>query len=126
MYRFLNPNPISARVGDCVVRAVSIVTDQTWEEAYCGIASVGLDMADMPSSNNVWGAYLRQRGWRRDLIPDHLSEEYTVADFAIDHPEGSYVVATSGHVVAVVDGIYYDTWDSGREIPLYYWYKEGR
>lgn len=28
MYRFLNPNPISARVGDCVVRAVSIVTDQ--------------------------------------------------------------------------------------------------
>ena len=29
----------------------------------------------------------------------------------------------SGHVVAVIDGNYYDTWDSGDKIPIYYWYK---
>ena len=29
-----------------------------------------------------------------------------------------------GHVVTVQDGKYYDTWDSGNEIPVYYWEKE--
>lgn len=26
-----------------------------------------------------------------------------------------------GHVVCVQDGFYWDTWDSGQEIPVYYW-----
>lgn len=24
----------------------------------------------------------------------------------------------------VIDGVYYDSWDSGREVPLYYWQKK--
>lgn len=36
---------------------------------------------------------------------------------------GRYLLALDQHVVAVVDGDYYDTWDSGNEIPIYYWMK---
>ena len=39
----------------------------------------------------------------------------------MDNPEGVYVVGLDSHVVAVIDGIYIDTWDSGNEIPIYYW-----
>ena len=39
---------------------------------------------------------------------------------AFDHPKGIYVVATGSHVVAVVNGDYYDSWDSGDEIVAYY------
>ena len=47
-----------------------------------------------------------------------------MADFAAEHPSGTYILALSGHVVCVMDGDYYDTWDSGGEVPLYYWRKE--
>ena len=81
-------------------------------------------MGDMPSSNAVWGAYLRSKGFRREIIPDTCPECYTVADFAAEHPRGEYILALSGHVVCVEDGIIFDTWDSTGQIPLYYWFKE--
>nr|DAW82566.1 MAG TPA: hypothetical protein [Caudoviricetes sp.] len=37
-----------------------------------------------------------------------------------------YVLALSSHVVCVEDGTYFDTWDSGSEIPLFYWAKEDK
>ena len=46
---------------------------------------------------------------------------YTVEDFCIDHPHGVYVLGCDGHVLTVVDGLYYDSWDSGGEVPIYYW-----
>jgi hypothetical protein len=39
-------------------------------------------------------------------------------------PEGEYLLSIAGHVVYAEDGRYYDTWDSGGEIPHYYWKKE--
>ena len=38
-------------------------------------------------------------------------------------PDGTYILAMATHVVAVVDGDWLDTWDSGDETPLYYWQK---
>ena len=70
-------------------------------------------MGDMPSANAVWGAYLRGKGFVRQIIPDTCPDCYTVADLAL-----------SGHVVCVINGDWIDTWDSGGEIPLYYWHKE--
>ena len=89
-----------------------------------GVAIQGYMMRDMPSANHVWGAYLRSRCFDRDMIPNSCPDCYTVADFAAEHPEGTYILALSGHVVCVQNGDWIDTWDSGGEIPLYYWHKE--
>ena len=48
----------------------------------------------------------------------------TVEEFCRDHPQGTYILAIDGHVVCAVDGDYLDTWDSGEEVPMYYWEKE--
>lgn len=85
---------------------------------------MGFEMFDMPSSNRVWGEYLKSRGYERFVIPNTCPDCYTIRDFCIEHPKGKYLVATGVHVVAVVDGDYYDTWDSGGELPIYYWRKE--
>lgn len=124
MYSAYNPNPMGARVGDCTVRAISRATGEGWDTVYCGLCVEGLRLCDMPTANHVWGAYLRRHGFRRRALPDDCPDCYTVADFCRDHPHGTYVLAISGHVVCVADGIYYDTWDSGSESPAYYWYKE--
>lgn len=124
-YAEYNPNPAGKSVGDCTVRAISKALDQTWEETYAGICLQGFEMKDMPSSNAVWGAYLRRNGFRRYVIPDTCPDCYTVEDFAIEHPRGTYILALSGHVVCVRDGDWHDTWQSGNEIPLYYWERNG-
>lgn len=123
-----NANPVNNRVGDCVIRAISKATGNTWEETYTKIALQGFLMSDMPSANRVWMAYLKKIGFKKYLIPDTCPDCYTVQDFCIDHPVGIYVLwvdgQQNGHVVCVVDGNYYDTWDSGNEFPIFYWRKE--
>jgi hypothetical protein len=47
-----------------------------------------------------------------------------VEDFCKDHPKGIYVLGTGTHALTVVDGNYIDVWDSGQEIPIYYFTKE--
>lgn len=123
MYIDYNANPIGNRVGDCTIRAISLALGQDWELTYSGIAVEGYKLCDMPSANHVWGAYLRSKGFRRNIIPDECPDCYTVEDFCADHPKGIYILALASHVVAVIDGDYYDTWDSGNEIPIYYWQK---
>lgn len=121
MFVYTNPNPSKKLVGDCVIRAVSIVLDQTWLETYDGITAVGRELRDMPSSNAVWDAYLRDKGYVKHVIPDTCPECYRVTDFCWDHPSGDYLLATGTHVIAVLNGDYYDTWDSGDEVPIYFY-----
>lgn len=124
MFKYYNPNPAGKHVIDCTVRAISLIAGLSWEDAYLELAAFGAKLYDMPSSNAVWGAYLRSIGFRRYAVQNTCPDCYTLQDFCVDHPVGTFVVATSGHVVAVVDGDYYDTSDSGYEIPIYYWRKE--
>ena len=119
-----NPNPIRNSVGDCVIRAISKVTNQDWDTTYLGIALQGYIVKDMPSSNMVWGGYLYSKGFNRYVIPNTCPDCYTVKDFCEDNPRGTFLLATGTHVVSVIDGNYYDTWDSGDEVPIYYWRKE--
>ena len=121
MYVFYNPNPSGKRVGDCVIRGISKITGQDWETTYIEIAVQGFMLYDMPSSNNVWAEYLRKKGFRRYVIPDTCPNCYTVKDFCKENQGGKYLLATGSHVVAVVNGKYYDAWDSGDEIPIYFW-----
>ncbi len=124
MYVFYNPNPAGRMVGDCSVRAVSKALNTDWETAYTLIMMNGYMMGDMPSSNSVWGAVLRESGFYRENIPNECPYCYTAEDFCIDHPKGTYVLGFGNHVATVKDGDLYDSWNSLQEIPQYYWYKE--
>ena len=110
-FQSFNPNPRAAKVGDCAVRAVAKALGIDWYQSYVELASEGLTQCDMPSANNVWGAVLRRHGFRRAAIPG-------------EYPNGIYVVALKNHVVAVENGVLYDTWNSMDENPIYFWRRE--
>ena len=122
MYRYYNPNPTGREsVGDCSVRALSKALGIPWEDAYAKLAVNAFRMGDMPSANSVISATLRMNGFYRENLPNFCPDCYTIRDFARNNPVGVYVLGTGQHVVCVKDGDYYDTWDCGDEIPLYFW-----
>lgn len=116
-----NANPISNRVEDCAIRAVAVALDIPWDDAFDLIAHNAKAMGAVMHQNVVFGSVLRQHGFKRYIIPNTCPDCYTIRDFAADHPQGTYVAGTGSHVVAIKDGNYIDTWDSGDEIPIYYW-----
>lgn len=118
-----NENPTGRFVGDCAVRAVSLALRTTWEKAFELLAGNAYQMGDMPSSDSVWGATLRQYGFKRKAVHNTCPDCYTVGDFAADHPRGTYVLKTDQHVTTVIDGDIFDSWDTSDEIPQYYWTK---
>ena len=124
MWKQYNPNPAGRSVGDCSVRAVAKALDTDWETAYAKIAAAGFNMGDMPSSNSVWAAVLRQNGFYRENIPNECPDCYTAEDFSVDHPRGIYVLGFGNHVATVVDGVLYDSWNSSQEVPQYFWYRK--
>lgn len=124
MFVLSNPNPNGSYVEDCVIRAISIATDKQWNEVYINVALQGFIMKNMPSVNKVWGNYLSSIGFANYLLPNTCPNCYTIRDFCRDNPVGIFILATGSHVVAVKDGDYYDTWDSGDQMPTSVWRRE--
>lgn len=122
MYVHFNENPCGINTGDCVVRAISIATGKAWYQVYAGLCVQGRFMCGFGNFNEVWSAYLLYLGFNRHGLP--YNPNYTVADFAKDHPHGTYILGTGKHAVCVKNGDVIDSWDSRSEIPRYYFVKE--
>lgn len=128
-----NDNPFGLDVGDCVIRSISLALNYNWFMVHDELCFLSRKMADMPSSNRVWKQYLANKGYREYHAQNSCPNCLTVDKFAKTHPNGRYVlstceytkandnlIVTGTHVVAVIDGDYYDTWDSGADVPLSY------
>lgn len=120
MYQYYNPNPCGKNANDCVIRAMCCMFGRRWDDVYIDICAEGVRMCDMPSTNSVWSSFLRKHGCKRFSIPDG----YTIKEYVLDHPEGVFILSTGTHVVCAKDGTYYDSFDSGSEIPEYVFRKE--
>lgn len=133
MFIRLNLNPYGLDNGDCVVRAISLALGYNWYMVHDELSFLSRKMADMPSSNRVWKQYLIGLGFREYMAQNTCPNCLTVEKFARTHPRGRYIlstceyvranseiIVTATHVVPVIDGNYYDAWDSGGDVPLSY------
>ena len=120
MWIYANPNPCRQEEPDCVVRAISIATGKTWRKVHRDLCLMSSENCTMPSVNWLWEMYLKKNGFRKFLLPESCPECVTVREFAMRFPEGTYVIGTGSHAVCVIDGDWYDTWDSGDETPTYF------
>lgn len=120
MYKAYNPNPEFRRTEDCTVRAVAKAFGVDWLTAYDWLVEEGRKVYDMPRANHVWMGFLEHQGFRLYAIPYTCPDCYLLRDFAADHPRGEYIVGDGRHVVTVIDGDWYDTWNSGDMAPTFY------
>lgn len=124
MWIYCNPNPCRAEEPDCVVRAIAIAEDRSWDEVHWDLCLLSHIKCTMPSVNWLWGLYLKRHGFERFHLPESCPECITVREFARRYPVGTYIAATGTHAVAVIDGNYLDAWDSGDESPTYFYRKK--
>ena len=120
-----NPNPCRREEPDCVVRAIAIATGKTWDEVHLDLCRLSHEHCTMPSVNWLWEMYLKRNDFEKFLLPDACPECVTVREFCKRYPDGTYVIGTGTHAVAVISGNYIDAWDSGGETPTYFFRKRG-
>lgn len=121
MYRNLNLNPIGKAHNDCLVRAIALIMEMPWEKALMDLTQYGMLIYSMPNDDDTATLYLKEKGFVRRSLPTDCPVCFSIKDFCRDHPTGEYIVLTSNHAVPVIDGFYYDAFDSGNEIVMYYW-----
>ena len=115
-YKYYQPNKkdLKDKYGDCVIRALTKVTGKEWLEVFEDLLPYAREKQCMPNSKFCYEAYLKDKGFTYYGISNKKgSKRPTVSSFAKDHKTGKYYLNVANHCVAVVDGVYYDTWDSG-------------
>ena len=123
VYRSYNPNPARRITNDCVIRAISKLMNLDWLTVHDHIAKESRRKYDTMDANHVWIGWLKQRGYKLYPIQNECPDCYTVQDFCEDHPHGRYLLGTGTHAVAVVDGDWYDSFNSGDLIPTFYMHR---
>ena len=128
-FRYHNANPKGRRTGDCVLRAISLSTGKTWDEVLDGLVEIAHKYKVMVNDTPCYDRYLQSLGYTKMNQPRKADNtKYTGDDFdeyLSDQGRlfGYDIVAHIGghHIVAIVDGVIYDTWNStGGSIGVYW------
>jgi len=125
-YKYCQPNKkdLKDQYGDCVIRALTKATNKEWVEIFDELVPIAKEKQCMPNSKPCYEAYILNNGFTYQGISNKKgTKRPTVDRFAKDHPKGIYILRVANHIVTVVDGIYYDTWDSGHKSLYGYWEK---
>ncbi len=96
---------------DCTVRALALVTERPYDEAYDALASAGRQ-SSRRFDFRTWAASALFAGFRLRWTPLPAVRgrpRVTPATFVLDHPRGRYVLRTAKHVMACIDGAIHDT-----------------
>jgi hypothetical protein len=104
-YKYYNNNPKQNHIDDCVVRAISVLTNRNWYEVYN-------ELSDLASNKGLMFDSV-------EFVEDYLDKQYirqchyskTVGEFAKEHPYGKYAVTMDNHITAIINGTILDTFD---------------
>ena len=111
-------------------------TKQISQECYVSTSSIyrlceklnlsGLSELKVRISGSI-ESYLKENDFTYHGISNKKgSKRPTVDRFAKDHKSGIFFLNVANHCIAVVDGYYYDTWESGSCCLYGYWEKDKR
>ena len=119
-YVYYQPNKkaLKDNYGDCQIRCMSKVLNKSWLDTFDSLIPFmreeqvnGIFNGDLASRHRI----MEKLGFKYSGVSNKRgSKRPTVKEFAGKHKEGTYVLMVANHVVACVDGKFYDTWDSGR------------
>ena len=115
MFRYLNKNPRKRLVNDCVVRAISLAENRSWDETYDKLSRIAKEEGIILDDITFVDKYLSKRYKERCYKCN--GKRLTVDEFLQEGLDGIYLITMKGHITCIIDGTLYDTWDcSNRRI----------
>ena len=115
-----NANPKNKLGCDCVVRAISTAMSEDWITVYRELCDLGAELYDMPFNKDVFGEYLKRKGWIWHPCKTENGKRPKVCNF---DKANSAILRVANHLVYVSNHEYYDTWDCGNKSVYGYWAK---
>jgi hypothetical protein len=101
------------RIGDCVIRAIAIATQQDYMVALKELFAIGIELGNLPNSEAVYGAYLESKGFvKHKPFRNPKGKKYTVRELPIED-DGVYVIHTTSHVTTIMNRQIRDSWFCG-------------
>jgi hypothetical protein len=111
------------RTGDCVTRAIAIATMKPYQEVYDALNEAAKEERPRNGKKRssartgvrtpTYRSYLHSLGWR--WVPTmQVGAGCKVHLRAEELPAGRLIVRVSKHVLCVIDGVIYDTFDDQR------------
>lgn len=105
MYAFFNENPLNKYEDDCVVRAISCATGNSWDYVYDYLSDIA--------------QYEGTLFDKREFVRNYLDRTYTrlygihgsVGQVSAMFPDNVLLITMNGHIVCSKNGIVYDTFD---------------
>ena len=129
-YHFVNVNPKGKFCGDCVIRAISLACNQSWETTVKELTELGIKKGYVAIDEHIYPAYLERKGFLamkepRDLNNKKISvREFIDARTPIGVPIRTIVMNVgSHHVSTIIDNKVNDTWDCSKNTMHRYWVK---
>lgn len=118
-FHYHNANPKNRMGDDCVVRAISTVLEQSWEQTVREMTELGLRSGYVLNDSHTYIKYLESKGLTRMKQPRKADNtKYTGVEFCrILQQTGQasqriFAHIGGNHAVAIVDGKVNDIWDS--------------
>ena len=117
-FHYFNANPHNRINGDCVIRAIATATGKTWEHIVRELTEIGLKHGLICNDVKCYEIYLAQEGWIKHPQPRKADNtKFTGQEFCrlLQARRDNFpVIAHIGghHIVAIIEGRVWDTWDS--------------
>ena len=126
VFHYFNANPKNKITTDCVVRAISTATEIPYNQVVMEMAEMQCKTGYDDGSHQLIEKYLTSKGWKKHSQPRKWDNtKYTGSEFCkelmrydseIDSGDHDmhHIIANIGghHIVAIISGRIYDTWNS--------------
>ncbi len=100
---------------DCAIRAMMKLTHRDWYTCYDELCALGRKKKRMPNEWKIIELWLKEHNYVKRSFGRMTKGQHrlTVSEFVKKYDKGYFLLNLRGHVVASINGFYYDSWDSG-------------
>lgn len=123
---FFNANPDDKLTGDCVIRAISVAVDKTWDETLDNLVELSHKVKSVPNNKDCYIKYLEQNGFIRCKQPrKNDNTRYRGYEFLDKIKKKDIIVCHMGthHLSVIKNKKFWDTWDCTNDCVGIYWIK---
>lgn len=122
IYHYYNCNPHRKLTDDCVIRAISSSTGDSWEQVLKDLVDYSIKTGYFVNTPECYGKYLKDKGYVKQKQPVHKDKsKVRFKEFVTKFDGHAIAHCGQGHITYVADNSTWDIWDVSDEVVGNYW-----